>query len=116
MTTDELCQYCLSKPAAYEDHPFGPWPICFKIHGKIFAQIYAEKITLKCSAFSGQVFREAYQGIVVRGYHCPPVQQSYWNTIDLLRFPHEELPMMIDHAYDTVVSSFSKKVQQQILP
>lgn len=116
MTIQEICQYCLAKTAAYEDHPFGPWPICIKVNGKIFAQVYEDKVTLKCTAFSGQAFREAYPGIVVRGYHCPPVQQPYWNTIDLHQFPHEDLPMMIDHAYDTVVSSFSKKVQRQILP
>jgi len=115
MTTEELKAYCLSKTKAYEDHPFGEWPICIKVNGKIFAQIYADKITLKCTAFSGQMFRDAYPGVVVRGYHCPPVQQPYWNTIDLERFPHEELKMMIDHAYETVVSSFSKKIQKEIL-
>lgn len=42
---------------------------------------------------------------------CPPVQQPYWNTIYLDSFPGEELLNMIDHAYDTVLHSFSKKVQ-----
>ena len=114
MSLDEIKDYCLNKPKAYEDQPFGEWPICYKVNKKIFAQVYPDKITLKCTAFSGQMFREAYPGIVVRGYHCPPVQQPYWNTIDLSRFPVEELPMMIDHAYETVVSSFSKKVQREI--
>lgn len=114
MTTDELRSLCLAKPNAYEDHPFGEWPICIKVNKKIFAQIYPDKVTLKCTAFSGQVFREAYPGVVVRGYHCPPVQQPYWNTIDLARFPHEELPMMIDHAYETVVSSLPKKEQHAL--
>lgn len=115
MNTEELKGYCLSKPKAVETYPFGQWPICIKVKGKIFAQIYPNQITLKCTAFSGQAFRAAYPGIMVRGYHCPPVQQPYWNTIDLTRFPHEELPMMIDHAYHTVVSSFSKKIQREIL-
>lgn len=115
MNLDEIKTCCLSKPKAYEDHPFGEWPICCKVHKKIFAQIYPDKVTLKCTAFAGQMFREAYPGVVVRGYHCPPVQQPYWNTIDLERFPAEELPMMIDHAYETVVSSFSRKVQREIL-
>ncbi|MBP3673989.1 MAG: MmcQ/YjbR family DNA-binding protein [Oscillospiraceae bacterium] len=115
MNHDEIKQYCLAKPKAYEDHPFGEWPICYKVNKKIFAQVYPDKITLKCTAFSGQAFRQAYPGVVVRGYHCPPVQQPYWNTIYLDQFPPEELPMMIDHAYDTVISSFSKKVQKQIL-
>ena len=43
------------------------------------------------------------------------MQQPYWNTIYLEDFPDEELLNMIDHAYDTVFHSFSKKVQKQIL-
>lgn len=107
--------YCLAKPKAYEDLPFGEIPICYKVNKRIFAQLYPDKITLKCTAFSGEAFRNAYPGVIVRGYHCPPVQQPYWNTIDLKRFPSEELPMMIDHAYETVVAGFSKKIQREIL-
>lgn len=114
MTREEIEIYCLAKPGAYRDFPFGDVPVCFKLRGKIFAQLYPEKITLKCTAFSGEAFRAAYPGIVVRGYHCPPVQQPYWNTIDLTRFPSEELPLMIDHAYETVFSGLPKKVQREI--
>ena len=115
MILQEITALCLSKPGAYEDRPFGDVPICYKLRGKIFAQLYPDRITLKCTAFSGQMFRQAYPGIVVRGYHCPPVQQPYWNTIDLERFPAEELPMMIDHAYETVISGLSKKAQKELL-
>lgn len=46
---------------------------------------------------------------------CPPVQQPYWNTIFLDDFPDDELLNMIDLAYDTVFSKFSKKEQKRIL-
>ncbi len=115
MDLDAIKTYCLGKPKAYEDLPFGPWPICYKVHGKIFAQIYPNMVTLKCTAFSGQMFRQAYPEAVVRGYHCPPVQQPYWNTIHLDKFPEGDLPMMIDHAYETVVAGFSRMVQREIL-
>ena len=110
-----IMEYCLSKPGSCEALPFGPWPICYKVGGKIFAQLYEDKLTLKCTAFQGQLFRQAYPGVVVRGYHCPPVQQPYWNTIDLARFPHHELPHMIDLAYEAVIQSFSKAKQQEFL-
>lgn len=61
------------------------------------------------------MLRQAYPEVVVRGYHCPPVQQPYWNTVDLTRFPVEELPHLIDLAYEAVLSGFSKKIQQEIL-
>ena len=115
MDMEEIKAHCLSKAGAVETYPFGQWPVCYKLNGRIFAQVYPDKITLKCTAFSGQAFRQAYPGVVVRGYHCPPVQQPYWNTIYLEKFPAGELAMMIDHAYETVFASFPKKVQRQML-
>ena len=114
MTHEEIKSHCLTRPGAVETYPFGEWPICYKVAGKIFAQVYEDKITLKCTRFAGELFRAQYPGVVVRGYHCPPVQQPYWNTIDLTRFPTEELPYQIDLAYDTVVRGLPKKVQTQI--
>ena len=113
--TEQIGQWCLSKPMAYEDRPFGPYPVCYRVKGRIFAQVYPDKLTLKCTAFQGQMLRQAYPEVVVRGYHCPPVQQPYWNTVDLTRFPVEELPHLIDLAYEAVLSGFSKKIQQEIL-
>lgn len=114
MEHSEIRAYCLAKPKAMETYPFGPWPVCYKVGGKIFAQLYPDKITVKCTAFSGEAFRAAWPGVVTRGYHCPPVQQPYWNTIDLSRFPAEELPHMIDHAYETVVAGFSRKARREL--
>lgn len=119
MLVEDIKKYCISKHKAYEEFPFGDVPICYKLNGKIFAQIYPYpedyKITLKCTADAGQFYRMIYPDKVVRGYHCPPVQQPYWNTIYLNDFSDEELLNMIDHAYETVFNSFSKKVQKQIM-
>lgn len=109
-----VLEYCLSKPKSYEDHPFGEYPVCIKIHGKIFAQLYPNMITLKCTRFQGELFRQNYPGIVVRGYHCPPVQQPYWNTIDPSGLPPEELLYMVDLAYEAVLAGFSKKIRQEL--
>lgn len=53
MDNEEIKKYCLAKPKAQETYPFGECPICYKINGRIFAQLYPDKITLKCTAFSG---------------------------------------------------------------
>lgn len=118
MQVEELISYCGGKHKAYIDYPFGDIPICFKLGGKIFAQIYPKdddyKVTLKCDAMTGDFFRQMYPGIVVRGYHCPPVQQPYWNTVYVNRLPDDELLNMIDHAYEAVFNSFSKKKQREL--
>lgn len=120
MLPETIMDYCMSKHKARETYPFGPVPICYKLEGKIFAQLYPDpedyKITLKCTLEVGDFYRTVYPGRVVRGYHCPPVQQPYWNTVLLDGFPDEdELLHMIDLAYDAVFNSFSKKIQKQIL-
>lgn len=111
----DICDYCLSKYGAVLELPFGPSPACFKVGGKIFAQLYPDKLTLKCTLSQGQLFRSLWPGVVVRGYHCPPVQQPYWNTFDLSQFPEDELPNMIDLAYRAVLDSFSKRKREEIL-
>ena len=119
MNVEDIKAYCLGKHKAYETFPFGEIPICYKLNGKIFAQLYPldndYKITLKCTAEVGDFLRLIYPNKVVRGYHCPPVQQPYWNTVYLDDFPDNDLLSMIDHAYETVLHSFSRKVQNEIL-
>lgn len=119
MELKEIREYCLNQHMAEEAYPFGDIPICYKLNNKIFAQLYPYpedfKITLKCTSDMGQFYRMVYPGKVVRGYHCPAVQQPYWNTVYIYDFPDEELLNMIDHAYEVVFQSFSKKVQKQIL-
>ena len=119
MELEEIKNYCKGKPYATEEFPFGDVPICYKLNGKIFAQLYPYehdyKITLKCTVDAGQFYREVYPQKVVRGYHCPSVQQPYWNTVYLDDFPEEELLNMIDLAYDTVLSKLSKKEKKAIM-
>lgn len=116
----EIEDYCISKAGAYETRPFGKSPICYRIMGKIFAQFHQEKqfykMTLKCEPEQADMYRQLYPGVVVRGYHCPPVQQPYWNTVDLNRYTDGEmLYQMIDEAYAAVVKKFSQKAKGQLL-
>lgn len=90
MLVNEIIEYCQKKSKAYIDYPFGDIPICFKVNKKIFAEIYPlendYKITLKR------------------------------NTIYINKTVSDEIIYeMIDHSYDEVIKSFSKKVQKQIL-
>ena len=114
----KLEQYCSDKRGAYRDCPFGEIPICYKLNGKIFAQIYPDKndckITLKCTKEDGEFFRSLYPDAVVRGYHCPPSQQPYWNTVYIEKIPDYELFKMIDLAYKRVFYEFSQKVRREL--
>ena len=53
MNVEQIKAYCRNQYKAYEERPFGEVPVCYKLNGKIFAQLYPYpedfKITLKCT-------------------------------------------------------------------
>ena len=116
---EALKSWCINLPGAYETRPFGEYPICYRVMGKIFAQFNPEplfyKITLKCKPEQAYFYRSLFPGVVVRGYHCPPVQQPYWNTVDLDAFTDETLLyQMIEEAYAETVCKLTQKSQAQL--
>jgi predicted DNA-binding protein (MmcQ/YjbR family) len=125
MTHTEIIEYCLKKSGAYLDYPFDPIMPVVKVKapsrekGRIFAQPFMlrgePKVTLNCTPASADFYRSIFPGSVVRGRHCPPVQQPHFNTVNLDgSVPDEEILRMIDHAYDTVVGKFPKYIQNEI--
>lgn len=120
MEAQELIDYCLKKKEAYVDFPFGDGTIVIKVKGRIFAQLFMLKgvlsATLNCSKEGGMFYREMYPDVVVRGYHCPSVQQPYFNTLPLdgSSVPDEVIFQMADHSYSYVVSKLPKYVQAQL--
>lgn len=75
MTVEEIRKYCIGKHKATEEYHFGDIPICYKLNGKIFAQLYPYpedfKITLKCTADRGLfylrcILEKLFRAITVR--------------------------------------------------
>lgn len=119
MTINQGINYCLHKPGAYIDHPFGPESTMIKVEKKIFAQFFilrgVESVTLNCEKMQGDFYRQLFPGVVVRGYHCPPVQQPYFNTLPLDGpVPDEMIREMIDHSYATVVGKLPQYIQKKL--
>ncbi len=123
MTPQDIIAYCLSKPRAYEDYPFGDIPVCIRIWAgaktPIFAQIYLSekdlKVTLKCSPESALFYRRHYPGAVVRGFFCPPSQQPHWNTVYLNGAVSDDaLKAMVDEAYRAALERLPKYIRTDI--
>lgn len=126
MTPQKFIEICLTKKGSYLDYPFGPDVTIIKVgktekrSGRIFAQVACLKgvdsVTLNCDMMTGQFYRQMFPGIVVRGYHCPPVQQPYFNTLPLSgEVPDDIIKEMIDHSYKTVVGKLPKYIQKELL-
>jgi len=127
MTHKEILDYCLTKPGAYIDYPFGEDVTVVKVKapsqdkGRIFAQLFLlkdkPKATFNCDAVTGEFYRSVYPETVTRGYHCPAVQQPYFNTVNLGEtVPDDEMIIMIEHSYSTVVAKMPKYMQLELNP
>lgn len=112
MTIDELQAHCASKPGVSWDTPFGPDVLVFRVAGKIFALApldVFETINLKCDPERAIDLRERYEGIVP-GYH---MNKQHWNTVDVTgSVPRKLLVELIDHSYELVRASLSKKLRE----
>jgi predicted DNA-binding protein (MmcQ/YjbR family) len=126
MTLNQIIEYCLEKPCAYLDYPFDPTFPVIKVKapsqkkGRIFAQPFLlqgeAKVTLNCTPASAEYYRSIYSGSVVRGWHCPPIQQPHFNTVALDgTISDDEILQMIDHAYEVVVAKLPKYIQNEIM-
>ena len=112
MQVDAFRDYCLGKQAVTEDTPFGPEHLVFKIGGKMFALLTLEEIpataNLKCDPDLALELRDRYEQ-VQPGYH---MNKKHWNTVEIAGgIPAGELRKMIDHSYDLVVQSLSRKAR-----
>jgi predicted DNA-binding protein (MmcQ/YjbR family) len=109
MNIEAFRDYCLGKPAATEDTPFGPDNIVFKVEGKMFALAALDEVppavNLKCDPDLALELRDRYAQ-VRPGYH---MNKKHWNTVELDGvIPGKEIRKMVDHSYDLVVGSLPK--------
>ncbi|HWM23453.1 MAG TPA: MmcQ/YjbR family DNA-binding protein [Chthoniobacterales bacterium] len=115
MNIETFREYCLSKPAATEDTPFGPEDIVFKVEGKMFAIAALDevppRVNLKCDPDLALELRDRYEQ-VQPGYH---MNKKHWNTVELDGvIPQAEIRKMVDHSYDLVVRSLPKAKREKL--
>lgn len=111
MNAQTLMEYCQQKQGASLYCPFGPEPVCARVGKRIFAEIFLSQpwITLKCEPLYGQVLRAKYPGTIRRGYHCPPPQHPYNNTVTLDgTVPDSEVLAMVEHSYARALASLTR--------
>lgn len=119
MNIEQLREYCLSKPGTTESFPFDESTLVFKVgttdKNKIYALCSLERLpqaaNLKCDPERAIELREKYEAIIP-GYH---MNKQHWNTINLEGDVHDKLFIeLIDHSYELMLNSLTKKVQEAI--
>lgn len=113
MDSKNLLTYCLTKPGAFEDYPFGPDTIVVKVASKLFVLLAHQNgqdiLSLKCDPEYSEILRKHYADTIIPGYH---LNKRHWNTIRLNGIvPTAEILRLIDHSYDLVYSSLPRKLR-----
>ena len=109
MDLEQFREYCLTKPGATEDIPFGPDVLVFKVSGKMFALAALDEVpttvNFKCDPDLALDLRDRYEQ-VTPGYH---MNKKHWNTVEIeVGIPDVELRKMIDHSYELVIKTLPK--------
>lgn len=110
MTRQDLIDFCLTFPAAYEDYPFdgitvaGTWTVMrHRANKKSFALIYERNsklcVNLKCEPLEADFLRQIFTD-VTPAYH---MNKIHWNTVTLGGdVPEEEIKRMAENSYDLI--------------
>ena len=111
MTWDEVLEYCLAKPGAWQDEPWDG-DVVAKVGPKIFAFLgsgQSATVGVKCGAdrLTADEWLLRYpDDAAVMAY----IGRSGWNTLRTGgAIPDDEIIEAIDVSYDTVVSKLPKK-------
>ena len=117
MNFKELDKYLLSKQGATYDYPFDEEVRVYRVGNKMFALTNENKsplsINLKCDPIYSLELRSLYEGIK-GGYH---MNKKHWNTLTLEEsdVDDETIEELIDHSYDLVFKSLTKRVREGFL-
>jgi len=111
MHLEQLRDYCLAKPATTESLPFGPDTLVFKAAGKMFAVTGLDeedlRVNLKCDPEYAIQLRERHEE-VKPGWH---MNKKHWNTVYIEDgdLSDDFIRELIDHSYDLIIKSLTKK-------
>lgn len=117
MHIEELREYCLGKKATFEDLPFGPDTLVFKVASKVFLLVGLDQVgqlsfNVKCNPEYAIELREKYPNTVFPGYH---MNKRHWNTVFANReLDDQYLMTLIDHSYDLVFHGLTKKERENL--
>ena len=110
MTRQDIIEYCMTFPFAYEDYPFddmtdpGAWTAMrHSANKKTFAFIAVHKerliVNLKCDPFEADILRQMFVDLTP-GYH---MNKIHWNTVAIGGdVPEDEIKRMIWMSYDLI--------------
>ncbi|KPH14433.1 MmcQ/YjbR family DNA-binding protein [Chryseobacterium sp. ERMR1:04] len=114
MDANEILDYCLAKKGVTETFPFDNETLVMKVGTKIFLLMGLERqplgINVKTDPEWSAELREQHPQIT-GAFH---MNKTHWNSVSIDGLKRDLIFKLIDHSYDLVFKSLTKKVQSEI--
>ncbi|KQS92679.1 MmcQ/YjbR family DNA-binding protein [Chryseobacterium sp. Leaf394] len=114
MDANEVLEYCLAKKGVTESFPFDQETLVMKVGTKMFLLISLDKqplsIAVKTNPEWSEELREQHPQIT-GAYH---MNKTHWNSVSLDGLKKDLVLKLIDHSYDLVFQSLTKKAMEEI--
>ena len=115
MEISEIHQYCLSKKGVQETFPFDKETLVMKVGGKMFLLMCLDtqpvSISVKTDPEWSAELREQHPQIT-GAYH---MNKTHWNSVLCEGIKQDLIQKLIDHSYDLILNSLTKKMKEQVL-
>ena len=114
MDANEILESCLAKKGVTETFPFDQETLVMKVGTKMFLLMSLEKqpltIAVKTDPEWSAELREQHPQIT-GAFH---MNKTHWNSVMLDGLKKDLVLKMIDHSYDLVFKSLTKKSREEI--
>jgi len=114
MDANEILEYGLAKKGVTESFPFDQETLVMKVGTKMFLLMSLEKqplaIAVKTDPEWSAELREQYPQIT-GAFH---MNKTHWNSVSIDGLKKDLILKMIDHSYDLVFKSLTKKAKEEI--
>ncbi|MEC5174443.1 MmcQ/YjbR family DNA-binding protein [Chryseobacterium nepalense] len=115
MDANEILEYYNAKKSVTESFPFDNETLVLKVGGKMFLLMSLERqplqIAVKTDPEWSTELREQYPQIT-GAYH---MNKTHWNSVEINGLKRELILQLIDHSYELVFKSLTRKIQNTIL-
>ncbi|MHA6697636.1 MmcQ/YjbR family DNA-binding protein [Chryseobacterium sp. A301] len=115
MDAEQIRTYCLGKKGVSESFPFNQTTLVFKVGTKMFLLLSLDAVPLsfavKTAPDWSEQLRESYSQIK-GAYH---MNKTHWNSVEPEGVPSDLLFKLIDHSYELIFNSLSRKDREGIL-
>ncbi|RZJ43194.1 MAG: MmcQ/YjbR family DNA-binding protein [Chryseobacterium sp.] len=114
MDANEILEYGLAKKGVTESFPFDQETLVMKVGTKMFLLMSLERqplaIAVKTDPEWSAELREQYPQIT-GAFH---MNKTHWNSVSIDGLKKDLILKMIDHSYDLIFKSLTKKAKEEI--